>query len=211
MKSPQWKSRLLSSTRGRIMSLLRQSNRTVNEIAVALGLADNTVRAHLSSLERDGLIVQTGTTPGTRKPHYAYALTTAGEWLFLESCHPLMGCLLTALAAQLPLQERQQVLSHAGRGLAQVVGPQTPAESPAVRLEEAVAALQQLGGLAELRPGEQPAIVGRKCPFAPIVAEHSDICQVTEALLAQLTGLSVRQVCTPQGQTQCRFHVEPTA
>jgi predicted ArsR family transcriptional regulator len=52
--------RFFSSTRGRIVALLRAATRTVDELADALGLTDNAVRAHLVTLERDGLVEPSG-------------------------------------------------------------------------------------------------------------------------------------------------------
>ena len=69
MNTTGWRARLMESTRGKILDLLRSKERTVNELAAALGLTDNAVRAHLLSLERDGLVHQSGTQPGFRKPH----------------------------------------------------------------------------------------------------------------------------------------------
>ena len=57
----------------------------MNELAAALGLTDNAVRAHLLSLERDGLAHQSGTQPGFRKPHATYALTAEAEQIFPKS------------------------------------------------------------------------------------------------------------------------------
>src|SRR5574341_1702227 len=67
--------RFFASTRGRIVALLRGTTRTVDELAEELELTDNAVRAHLLSLERDGLLRQSGLQRGTRKPHFAYELT----------------------------------------------------------------------------------------------------------------------------------------
>ncbi len=50
--------KFLESTRGRIVALLRRSGRTVEELARALGLTDNGARAHLATLERDGIVRQ---------------------------------------------------------------------------------------------------------------------------------------------------------
>ena len=70
---------MLESTRGQILELLRTKERTVNELAATLGLTDNAVRAHLTSLARDGLVVQAGVQPGVRKPHATYILTPEAE------------------------------------------------------------------------------------------------------------------------------------
>jgi predicted ArsR family transcriptional regulator len=69
MNISRWRRRFLDSTRGRILALLQAESRVVNELAETLELTDNAVRAHLTSLERDGLVQQLGTRPGLRKPH----------------------------------------------------------------------------------------------------------------------------------------------
>src|SRR5947207_9703432 len=82
MQRTGWNKRLLASTRGKILVLLRAENRTVNELAAALNLTDNAVRAHLVKLERDGLVQQRGMRRGTRKPHVTYALSAEAESIF---------------------------------------------------------------------------------------------------------------------------------
>lgn len=82
MKGQSFRGRLLDSTRGQILTLLRNAPQTVNDLAAALKLTDNAVRAHLTSLERDGLIQRDGMEPGFRKPHVSYGLTTDAEQIF---------------------------------------------------------------------------------------------------------------------------------
>ena len=48
--------RFFESTRGQIVALLRQSAKTVDELARELGLTDNAVRLHLGTLEKDGVV-----------------------------------------------------------------------------------------------------------------------------------------------------------
>jgi DNA-binding CsgD family transcriptional regulator len=48
------------STRGKIITLLRRSGCTVEDLARELGLTDNGVRAHLATLEREGALVIRG-------------------------------------------------------------------------------------------------------------------------------------------------------
>jgi predicted ArsR family transcriptional regulator len=50
--------RFFDSTRGQIVMMLRGATRTVDELAKELELTDNAVRAHLTTLERDGLVKQ---------------------------------------------------------------------------------------------------------------------------------------------------------
>src|SRR6267378_182914 len=89
--------RFLESTRGRIVSLLRGENLTVNELTEKLQLTDNAVRAHLLTLERDGLVKQSGVRRGVRKPHFAYKLTHDAEQLFPKAYHLLLNALIMVL------------------------------------------------------------------------------------------------------------------
>src|ERR671922_1517816 len=102
MKTTKLDERFFDSTRGRIVALLRGATRTVNELAEELGLTDNAVRAHLLSLERDGLVKQSGVQRGPRKPHFAYELTAEAERLFPKAYDALLNQLITALKGRLP-------------------------------------------------------------------------------------------------------------
>ena len=66
------------------MSFFEHEICTVNDLAAELRLTDNAVRAHLASLERDRLVVQSGVKPGFRKPHATYALGPEAEQLVSE-------------------------------------------------------------------------------------------------------------------------------
>src|SRR5215210_9438667 len=90
MAAARWDKRFFASTRGRIVALLRRASRTVDELAAALDLTDNAVRAHLATLERDGLVEQRGVRRGRGKPAYAYDLTSEAEALFPKAYEPVL-------------------------------------------------------------------------------------------------------------------------
>jgi predicted ArsR family transcriptional regulator len=52
--------KFFESTRGQIVTLLRRAGLTVDELAQEVGLTNNGVRAHLATLERDGIVRQSG-------------------------------------------------------------------------------------------------------------------------------------------------------
>jgi predicted ArsR family transcriptional regulator len=93
--------RFFASTRGRIVVLLRRGGQTVEELAHTLGLTDNAVRAHLITLERDGLVQQQGARPGKRKPSVVYDLAPAAEDLFPKAYGPVLRQLLQRLTERL--------------------------------------------------------------------------------------------------------------
>src|SRR6266700_4194999 len=118
MKSQRWRQRLLRSTRGQVLALLRTENRTVNDLAMALNLTDNAVRAHLVSLERDGLVQQYGTRRGTRKPHAAYGLSAEAEHIFPKAYGPLFNHFVTAVSDRLTPRAMRATMREIGRAVA---------------------------------------------------------------------------------------------
>ncbi len=82
MATPLWNQRFFATTRGQLILLLRRADQTVEELAQALQLTDNAVRAHLATLERDGLVEQQGMRRGGGKPAFVYTLTAEAERLF---------------------------------------------------------------------------------------------------------------------------------
>jgi predicted ArsR family transcriptional regulator len=149
--STGWDRRFFESTRGQIVTLLRRSNRTVEDLARALGLTDNAVRAHLAVLERDGIVRQRGSVrrcSGGGKPAYVYELTQEGEDLFPKAYEPTLRRLLDIPSDQLGPEESEALLRLVGRRLAGEHS--TRADGSHARLETAVEVLNELGGLAEL-------------------------------------------------------------
>src|SRR5919107_588704 len=138
--------RFFDSTRGRIVTLLRGGTKTVNDLTAELGLTDNAVRAHLLSLERDGLVRQSGVQPGARKPHYSYELTPEAERLFPKAYDALLNQLITTLKGRLPPSAVEDVLREVGRSLAaRHVSGDAPADLEA-RLQNVLHVLKAMGG-----------------------------------------------------------------
>src|SRR5215211_4582398 len=110
--------RFFESTRGQIVTILRGSACTVEELAAQLELTDNAVRAHLSTLERDGLVRQSGLRRGPRKPHFTYVLTEEADRLFPKAYDALLNQLIAVLKTRLEPTEIDDVLREVGRALA---------------------------------------------------------------------------------------------
>ena len=207
--STGWDRRLFDSTRGQIVTLLRRSNRIVEDLARALDLTDNGIRAHLAVLERDGIVRQRGSvrrSSGGGKPAYVYELTQEGEALFPKAYEPTLRRLLDILSDQLGLEESEALLRSVGRRLAE--GHSTRADSAHARLEAAVEVLNELGGLAELEERDGAvAIRGYSCPLAGVTPEHPEVCRMAEALVGEVAGVSVREHCDRSERPRCYFEI----
>jgi len=209
MRRTKLDKRFFGSTRGRIVTLLRGSTKTVNELAEELQLTDNAVRAHLLSLERDGLIKQSGIQRGTRKPHFAYELTEEAEHLFPKAYDVLLNQLITALKGRLTPLALEEVLREVGRSLAGAqVASQKKGDTES-RIGAALVALEAIGGAARVeKENEKLVICSESCPLATAVAEHPEVCRLAETLLSEIIGSEVREQCDREGPPRCRFEVK---
>ena len=204
-----WDEKFFESTRGQVVALLRRSERTVEELARALGLTDNGVRVHLAVLERDGIVRQRGSvrrSSGGGKPAYVYELTQKAEDLFPKAYEPTLRRLLDVLSERLGSGESEALLRSVGRRLAEEHS--TRADGAHARLESAVEVLNELGGLAELEEHDGTLIIrGYGCPLAAVTPDHPEVCRLAEALVAEVAGMPVHERCDRGERPRCCFEV----
>jgi predicted ArsR family transcriptional regulator len=201
--------RLFASSRGKIVRLLRRAGRSVNDLAAALGLTDNAVRAHLTRLERDGLVQQVGSRPGFRKPESMYDLTPEAERLFSKAYAPVLGALVGELEARLSEGELDVLLRDVGRRLAAPHLAAMAGLSLRERGEQTLRILEELGGLAEVEERDgKVQIRGFGCPLSQGVAAHPKLCVVAQGLVGALLGREVREQCERGDRPACCFVAE---
>lgn len=204
MVRKNWNQWFFASTRGQIVTLLRRSSRTVDELVQALNLTHTAVRAHLAALERDGLVQQRSERRGSGKPSSVYDLMPAAEYLFPKSYDQLLDQLLDVLSEHLPATEVEMLMREVGRRMA--IQWKIPPGELRVRLEAGAEVLNELGGLMEREAeGESLCIRGYRCPFAAVVPGHTAVCRLTETLLSELVGVPVKEQCERAGPVPCRF------
>jgi predicted ArsR family transcriptional regulator len=201
-----WNQRFAVSTRGRIIALLRRASRTVDELAQALDLTDNAVRAHLVALERDGIVQQNGARRGGSKPAYVYDLTPEAENLFPKAYGPVLHQLLEVLSEHLTAEQMGAMLREVGRRIATKWN--IPAVDLPTRLALAVDVLNELGGMAELELRDDTYYIhGYSCPLAEAVKGHHEVCHLAETLLTELVGVPVQEQCEYGETVRCCFTV----
>jgi predicted ArsR family transcriptional regulator len=204
-----WDRRFFATTRGQVILLLRRAARTVEELAEALGMTDNGVRAHLATLERDGLVSQGAPRRGHGKPAATYGLTQEAARLFPQAYGQVLRELLAVLSQRLSSDELDGALRDTGRRLASGL---TAKGEPRQRIEAAAAVLSELGGLAEVEPLVNGYVIrGYNCPLSEAVIDHSDVCHLAEALIAEIVSLPVHECCERGTPPRCRFEISGSA
>lgn len=205
--APGWTTRFFDSMRGKIIILLRHEVNTVAELAKALQLTHNAIRAHLATLERDGLIRRSGERRGFRKPHYSYELTQEAEELFPKTYGPLLNRVLAALKKRFGSNKVTSVLRAVGRDLATF---RRSAANVSIdeRLENVVKVFREFGGHARIEQSDGTTLIrGTACPLAAITGDHTEVCQMVQTLISEIVGISVRQKCQREPIPKCCFEL----
>ena len=208
MESMKLDQRFFESTRGQIVTMLRSSPSTVEELATKLELTDNAVRAHLATLERDGIVRQSGIRRGARKPHFTYTLTDEADRLFPKAYDALLNQLIAVLKTRLSPAELEDVLRTVGRAVAAdtPVGQDASLRS---RVKRALTVLEAIGGSAEIEEDEDKFVIrGNGCPLAAAVSVHPEVCRLAETLVGEIVKAPVVEKCDRESRPQCRFEIE---
>lgn len=214
MVKPTKPERILETTRGRVLALLRRGGMTTDELAEALGLTDNAVRAHLATLERDGFVQPQGERRHGRvgKPATLYQISPEAEPFFSKAYLPLLTSLLAALGDRFTAEELGGLLADVGSRLAADAGHASGDLSQ--RVQAASDLLNQLGGLSsveEIEAGARYLIQSRGCPVGLAVQQRPEVCEAIVTLLSELTGARVRSCCDRSGRPSCCFEIAPAS
>lgn len=210
-----WQRQFGGTTRGKVVALLRRGRRSVEELAASLGLTDNAVRAHLTALERDGVVsaggVRRGGTAG--KPATLYEVAPGAHALFSSAYAPALAALVAELGERLPAGQLEAILRGAGHRLASSAtsSPAAGARTFDDRVRGAAALLASLGGDADLTETDDGgyAIKAYGCPLAQAVAVRPETCRTLEQLLTEMIGTPVHERCDrTDSPSHCRFAID---
>jgi predicted ArsR family transcriptional regulator len=194
------------STARRILRLLRRGAMTVDELAAALDLTGNAVRAHLTALERDEAVEQSGTRRGVTKPAVVYSTTATSERLESRLYIPLLTQVVRLLAERMRPDELRRFMRDAGRLLAE--GIARPRGKLRRRVQAASALLNELGAATEVtRRDGRFVIRGHGCPLAEVTQPYAAGCEAVEAFLAEVIGSDVVVCCDREERPRCCFEI----
>lgn len=200
--------RFMESTRGRVVALLRRQERTVDELAAALGMTDNAIRSHLTALERDGMVRQAGVRRGSGagKPAVLYELPPSVEPLLSKAYPPVLNAMLDVVVSELP-DRADDLMQQVGRRLAASAGGRA-AGSLSDRVKAAADVLAALGGDVEVVDEDGTLTIrGCGCPLSSAVAERPEVCRAVEALVSEVSGAQATSGCEHGERPRCRFRV----
>jgi predicted ArsR family transcriptional regulator len=198
---------VLTGPRRRVVELLRRSSMSAKEIADALGVTHNAVRAHLAGLLRAGLVREGERRRGSSRPTVVYELAPRAESALSRAYIPFVAHLLRALGERMSPDDLH--------GLMRIVGRSLAAERPrlrgdlAERVEGARGLLADLGALTEVEAADHGFIIrGYGCLLAEAVHGRPEVCRAIESLLAELLEVRVEECCERGERPRCCFKID---
>jgi predicted ArsR family transcriptional regulator len=195
-------------TRARVVDQLRQGPCTVDQLAVALGLTDNAIRAHLAALEQEGVVRQEGVrrSGSAGKPAVIYGISPAAEVAFSRVYAPVLAALVDSLSERFTRAELEQVLRIVGRRLGEAQA--APAGNLARRVRAVSVLLNGLGAVTTVETKNSHVVLhGASCPLAVAVSRRHEVCLAVEELLAVLIGARVERQCQYHDRPVCQFEL----
>jgi predicted ArsR family transcriptional regulator len=196
----------LTGTRERIVTLLRRSRLTANEIAARLGLTHNAVRGHLATLRREGLVREGGLQRSASRPAVVYEVVPEAGAAFSKAYIPFVVHLVRVLQERLRQGELDEVMHVVGHRLA-AEWPRLRGDLPE-RVRAASTLLEELGTLNEVDRVDGGFVIrGYDCLLAEAVHGRPDVCRAMESLLAELLEAPVRECCERGERPRCCFEI----
>jgi predicted ArsR family transcriptional regulator len=182
---------------------------TIEELSQALAISRNAVRQHLAGMERDGLLIQSGTRPTGGRPEQLYMLADKGRELFPRQYSWFSRLLIESIREQAGSEGLGNRLADLGNQVASQLRSQSPAPAePPLRAGRLAELMTDLGYGAKASTGADgsPTIEANNCVFHDLAARYPEVCRFDLALMSTFVGNAVEhQECMVRGGSTCRF------
>lgn len=197
--------------------LARPGGATLDELAAELGLTRTATREHLLRLDGLGFLEHRDTRGTVGRPRRRYLLSAAGQEAFPRQYSWLSTVLLELLAEDLGAEAVAKVMENlAAKVSASMRERFERAPTPARRLQEVAAALNELGYRASLRQSDLrkgAVIEATNCVYHSVAKAHPALCRFDVKFIEKATGgLGVELTsCIAKGGAVCRFCIRKKA
>ncbi|MCP4140406.1 MAG: hypothetical protein GY755_08980 [Chloroflexi bacterium] len=168
------------------------------EIARDLRMTQANARHHLSLLNKNGQIEVVGKRSAGRKGGRPIKIYGISRNILGDGLPTLSHHLLEEMLGSVNTRQKAGLLKKLGQRLA---SSGTGASSPMIRLTKTVKHLNKLGYESRWEAhASGPQIIFGHCPYAAIIREHPELCEMDAALLGVCLGESVEQISKLEGE-----------
>ena len=183
----------MTSARQKVFTYIRK-RRAVSafDIARDLAMTQANARHHLSILRKNGQVDVVGKRAAGIKGGRPIKIYGVSRHLLGDGLPALSHHLLEEMLGSVDARQKADVLKKLGQRL---TSPLTRGASPMIRLTETVKHLNKLGYQSRWEAhASGPRIILGHCPYAAIIQNHPELCEMDAALLGECLGERVEQI-----------------
>ncbi len=187
--------------------LLRGGPMTVAELAGELNVTATAVRQQLSRLVSEGWLLRTHRNSGPGRPAGVFAVAEKARRLFGAGGPDVSRLLIEEIVRVDGEGKARALLERVSRRIAEAAKPAVGQGPPAERIRRLADYLSHEGVMAESESrGTRLSVF--TCPYAGIVEEHREICEMEREAFSALVEQSVEQhQCMLDGHSACEFEL----
>ena len=199
------------NTNQRIISMLRKTPLTVNQLVERLGLSRNAIVFQLGQLEAEGLVErgQFIYTKRVGKPAVQFKAVEGQEDSLSKAYPAFSAMLIKNMSAELEKPKIKSIMKKVGRDIAKEVNVDKtlPVEE---RLRLARIFADSMGAATELTDNEDEFIIeSYNCPLASAVRADPCVCEVIASYFSNTTGCKVKELCDRSSEKLlCRYSIQ---
>ena len=201
----------VNGPRSEILSLLKRSESSVDELSQQLGISPTAARQHLSILERDGLVQRTAVKEKIGRPKIYYSLTIKAEAYFPKLYNNFLKWILADMIEREGQEAVRAMLGRLGTKHAAEYKERVGSDGNA---EAVVALMNELGCLSELeREDGHLRIKAYNCYIYDAAMEFGDImCEFALHCIGSLLDKQVALTSSiAKGDRYCVFELDGTS
>jgi predicted ArsR family transcriptional regulator len=202
------------TTKDKILKTLRESPKTISELANDFGLARTAITTQIDRLVSESLIEKGVIRPsnGAGKPAQEYKTVSGTEDVGSKAYLPFVKTLLAHLPDNLDQKERKHLLQVVGKDMAAkagLKGREKNNKSLEEKIEDAIEIVNDLGATAELIDSDKEIIVRNiTCPLATAVRSEPCVCDAVAAFFQEATGSKTKAACERGENLICRYLIK---
>ena len=195
----------MTTARQRIFAYIRKRRSvSASEISRDLGMSQANARHHLSILRKNGQVEVVGKRAAGMRGGRPIKIYGISRNILGDGLPALSGHLLDEWLGSVNAPEKASRLKNLAKRLAGSSSRDVGA-SPMTRLAATVKHLNKLGYQSRWEAhADGPRIILGHCPYAAIIREHPELCQMDAALLDECLSQSVTQISKLEGEEEGR-------
>lgn len=200
----------MQKTRRQILDILkREGTATLEALARGIGLSPVTIRAHLSVLERNNLILADEVRGRVGRPHFVYSLTDGAESHFPAVYDAVAHRFLEAIKAIAEPDQMDRLLTQVAERWAAEKAGRLIGKGLEERVVEVVRIRTEEGAMAEWERLEGGYVIRQHhCAASRLSHLHPEVCLAELEYIRRMLGVSVhRESWARNGDRQCVYRV----